>query len=104
MPVTRDKTERPHGALLQPDIGFRCGMHRMVGTLEARALAFVEWTLGYHPYDIGILTSTSESRWGTLSGGQFDWGGRLQKSNGGVQRFALLERKSSERVQTQKRA
>ena len=22
-----------------------------------------------------------------MSGGQFDWGGRLQKSNGGVQRF-----------------
>ena len=24
---------------------------------------------------------------GTVSGGQFDWGGRLLKSNGGVQRF-----------------
>ena len=24
---------------------------------------------------------------GTLSGRQFDWGGRLQKSNGGAQRF-----------------
>ena len=24
---------------------------------------------------------------GTLSGGQFDWGGRLLKSNGGAQRF-----------------
>ena len=24
----------------------------------------------------------------TVSGGQFDWGGRLPKSNGGVQRFA----------------
>ena len=23
----------------------------------------------------------------TVSGGQFDWGGRLQKSNGGAQRF-----------------
>ena len=23
----------------------------------------------------------------TVSGGQFDWGGRLLKSNGGVQRF-----------------
>ena len=22
-----------------------------------------------------------------MSGGQFDWGGRLQKSNGGAQRF-----------------
>ena len=24
---------------------------------------------------------------GTVSGGQFDWGGRLLKSNGGAQRF-----------------
>ena len=24
---------------------------------------------------------------GTVSGGQFDWGGRLPKSNGGTQRF-----------------
>ena len=25
-----------------------------MGHREASALAFVEWTLGYHPYDIGI--------------------------------------------------
>ena len=29
-----------------------------------------------------------------MSGGQFDWGGRLQKSNGGVQRLAQCGRKS----------
>ena len=51
--------------------------------------------MGYHPCDIGILTCGSESSRGTLLGGQFDWGGRLLKSNGGVQRFAQLERKSS---------
>ena len=32
-----------------------------------------------------------------MLGGQFDWGGRLLKSNGGVQRFAQLERKSRDR-------
>ena len=53
---------------------------------------------------IVILTYTRESGLGTVAGGQFDWGGRLLKSNGGVQRFAQLERKSSKRVQTQKRA
>ena len=26
-----------------------------------------------------------------MSGGQFDWGGRLQKSNGGAQRFPQAE-------------
>ena len=29
-----------------------------------------------------------------MSDGQFDWGGRLQKSNGGVQRSAQRGRKS----------
>ena len=28
------------------------------------------------------------SGWGTMSDGQFDWGGRLLKSNGGAQRSA----------------
>ena len=31
-----------------------------------------------------------------MSGGQFDWGGRLLKSNGGVQRFVQDGWKSSE--------
>ena len=31
---------------------------------------------------------------GTVSGGQFDWGGRLLKGNGGVQRFSQAGRKS----------
>jgi hypothetical protein len=29
--------------------------------------------------------------WGTVAGGQFDWGGRLRKSNGGAQRFPQAE-------------
>ena len=58
-----------------------------MGDLEARAPALVESFLGYHSWRIEILTYTRESGWGTLSGGQFDWGGRLQKSNGGAQRF-----------------
>ena len=49
--------------------------------------------LGYLSCYTGILTITRESGWGTLSGGQFDWGGRLQKSNGGVQRSAQRGRK-----------
>ena len=31
---------------------------------------------------------------GTVSGGQFDWGGRLLKGNGGAQRFVQHGRKS----------
>ena len=55
--------------------------------MEARASALVESTLGYHPSEIGVLTGYHESGAWTVLGGQFDWGGRLRKSNGGVQRF-----------------
>ena len=65
-----------------------------MGDLEASAPAFVESTLGYHSWGIGILTCGHESGRGTLLDGQFDWGGRLQKSNGGAQRFVQHGRKS----------
>ena len=42
----------------------------------------------YHPYCIRVLTFPRESGEGTVPGGQFDWGGFLLKSNGGVQRLA----------------
>ena len=46
-----------------------------------------ESLVGYHPFNIRVLTINLETGNGTLSVGQFDWGGRLLKSNGGVQRF-----------------
>ena len=79
-------------------LGFDVVCTGYMGHWEASALAFVEWTLGYHPYDLGILTSSPEAGWGTLSGGQFDWGGRLQKGNGGAQRSAQHGRKPCPRV------
>ncbi len=45
-----------------------------------------------------------ESGSGTASGGQFDWGGRLLKSNGGAQRFPQTGWQSVVRVQWQKGA
>ena len=54
-----------------------------MGDIEDRAPALLESPLGYHPWNMKVLTCTRESGWGTLSGGQFDWGGRLQKGNGG---------------------
>ena len=74
------------------DFGISCT--GWVGDWEASAPAFVESALGYHSWDTGILTCSHESGWGTLSGGQFDWGGRLLKSNGGAQRFVQHGRKS----------
>ena len=53
-----------------------------------------ESMLGYHSCNMKVLTCTRESGWGTLSGGQFDWGGRLLKGNGGAQRFPQNGRKS----------
>ena len=58
-----------------------------MGDLDIGTPVSMESSLGYHPFNIEILTCSRESGWGTLSGGQFDWGGRLQKSNGGAQRL-----------------
>ncbi len=54
----------------------------------------MEPMLGYHSCDMRILTIVREPARGTVSGGQFDWGGRLRKSNGGVQRLPQHGRKS----------
>ena len=59
-----------------------------MGDWETRASALVESSLGYHPDSTGVLTGRHESGDWTLLGGQFAWGGRLLKSNGGAQRFA----------------
>ena len=56
----------------------------------------MEPPLGYHPDSTETLTGGHESGHGTLLGGQFDWGGRLLKCNGGAQRFPQNGRKSFE--------
>ena len=43
--------------------------------------------LGIPPLDYLISNLQPLSGWRTVSGGQFDWGGRLPKSNGGAQWF-----------------
>ncbi len=53
-----------------------------------RALALEEPTLRYQPEHALILTLSRESGLRTVSVGQFDWGGLLLKSNGGVRRLA----------------
>ena len=63
--------------------------------MESSPLGLLEPTLGYHPSIIGILTERATIA-GTVLGGQFDWGGRLLKSNGGAQRFPQSGRKSLE--------
>ena len=58
------------------------------------APAVVESTLGYHSCDMKVLTKSRETGSGTMSGGQFDWGGRLLKSIGGARRLPQHGRKS----------
>ena len=58
-----------------------------MGDVEAEASAFVESPVKYHSSYVGILTESRESGLGTVLVGQFDWGGSLPKSNGGVQWF-----------------
>ena len=48
-----------------------------------------------HSGEARILMAILESGRLTVSGGQFDWGGRLLDSNGGVQRFPQAGRKSA---------
>ena len=58
------------------------------------APAIVEPTLKYQPGYALVLTLSHETGQGTVSVGQFDWGGLLQKSNGGVQRSIQPGRQS----------
>ena len=69
-------------------------MYRIGGRLRSRAVRFCGVTLGIPPFSYLISNSRPLSGWRTVSGGQFDWGGRLLKSNGGAQRFPQIGRKS----------
>ena len=57
-----------------------------MGAEEGWALAQLEASLKYHPWRVWPLTLPPEAGEGTAAGGQFDWGGRLPKRNGGAQR------------------
>ena len=67
-----------------------------MGRLEVILSGVTERTLGYHSLIAAVLTECRETGFGTVSGGQFDWGGRLLKSNGGAQRFPQDGWKSSD--------
>ena len=66
-----------------------------MGRYEIILSGVMERPLGYHSSIAAVLTGRHISGFGTVSGGQFDWGGRLLKSNGGAQRFPQDGWKSS---------
>jgi hypothetical protein len=94
MLVTRDKTERPRGALLQPDIEFGYGLYRIGGSLRNRSASFGGDIGGIPLWPYRDSNSPPSSGGRTVSGRQFDWGGRLLKGNGGAPRFPQRGRKS----------
>ncbi len=57
-----------------------------MGGFEDDLAGSLEPLVRYHPCNDKILTKPLSGQ-RTVSGGQFDWGGRLLKGNGGVQRF-----------------
>ena len=65
-----------------------------MGAFDITISVVVEATLRYHSDIASILTLSHESGQGTVSVGQFDWGGRLLNSNGGAQWFPQGGRKS----------
>ena len=65
-----------------------------MGDFEVRILVLMESSLRYHSDVASILTLFHESGQGTVSVGQFDWGGRLLNCNGGAQWFPQGGRKS----------
>ncbi len=67
-----------------------------MGRYEVILSGVMERPLGYHSSIAAVLTGRRETGFGTVSGGQFDWGGRLLKSNGGAQRFPQDGWKSSD--------
>ena len=62
-------------------------MHRIGGRLRSKGFGPYGVNFGIPLFDCCGSNRDPLSGLGTLSGGQFDWGGRLLKSNGGAQRF-----------------
>jgi len=54
MLVTRARTERPHGALLQLDTGIRCPMYRIGGRLRAMNASLWGAAVGIPPFGYWI--------------------------------------------------
>ena len=60
-----------------------------MGDFEDILMGILESLVRYHSYNVRFLTLYHISDQRTVSGGQFDWGGRLPNGNGGAQRFPL---------------
>jgi hypothetical protein len=69
-----------------------------VGDYEAGSPGSVESLVKYHSSAARFLTHSVKAGVWTMSGGRFDWGGRLLKSNGGARRSPYAGWKSALQV------
>ena len=69
-------------------------MYRIGGRRRSEYASIRGVAVGIPPFQYRRSNYNLLSRFRTLSGGQFDWGGRLPKSNGGAQRFSQCGWKS----------
>src|SRR5699024_12717476 len=94
MRVTRDRTERARGALLESDIECLCSWYRIGRSLRSVSASLRGGTGGILPLLYEHSNPGPGSGSETVSDRQFDWGGRLPKSNEGAQRFPQIGWKS----------
>src|SRR4029078_2871169 len=87
MLVSCRRTERPRGPLLQLDVGLWYVLCSIGGRLGSIGASQCGANLEMPPCTCWGSNPRPLSGWGTASGGEFDWGGRLLKSNGGAQRL-----------------
>ena len=93
MPRTRGQTERPREPLLQVGTGPAFFLCSIGGRLRSGG-ASRRGAIGEIPPWNDAGPHRREARDGTMLIGQFDWGGLLPKSNGGVQWYPRPGRQS----------
>ena len=69
-------------------------MYRIGGRLRTKCASIWGVAVGIPLLSGWDSNLVPETGIGTVSGGQFDWGGRLPKSNGGAQRYPQIGWKS----------
>ena len=66
-------------------------MRRIGGSLRNWACGLGGGNVEIPPSSVFDSNAVPETGQRTMPGGEFDWGGRLQKGNGGAQRFPQAE-------------